>query len=176
MKLLVVGTGYVGLVTGACLAKFGNDVICIDTNAEKIRGLSEGKVPFYEPGLSEIIRNNLEAGRLSFSTDLSSALDEGEMVFITVGTPSLEDGGADLADVKTVAETIGRRMKGYKLVVVKSTGPVGACDFVRQTIEAELAERGEAIPFDAERPEREGDGIDVGIRYGEKAHRRIAAP
>lgn len=162
MKLLVVGTGYVGLVTGACLAKFGNDVICIDTNAEKIRGLSEGQVPFYEPGLSEIIRNNLEAGRLSFSTDLSSALDEGEMVFITVGTPSLEDGGADLADVKTVAETIGRRMKGYKLVVVKSTVPVGACDFVRQTIEAELAERGEAITFDvASNPEflREGAAV-----------------
>ncbi|NLK19781.1 MAG: UDP-glucose/GDP-mannose dehydrogenase family protein, partial [Synergistaceae bacterium] len=162
MKLIVVGTGYVGLVTGVCLAKFGNDVVCIDTNEEKIEALSRGEVPFYEPGLSEIIQNNLEAGRLSFSTDLASALDDGEMCFITVGTPSLEGGGADLADVKTVAETIGRRMKGYKLVVVKSTVPVGSCDFVRQTIAAELEKRGEDIPFDvASNPEflREGAAV-----------------
>ncbi len=162
MKLVVVGTGYVGLVTGVCLAKFGNDVVCIDTNEKKIETLSKGIVPFYEPGLEEIIKNNLEAGRLSFSTDLVSVLDDAKMCFITVGTPSLEDGAADLADVRTVAATIGRHMKDYKLIVVKSTVPVGSCDFVKETVAVELAERGETIAFDvASNPEflREGAAV-----------------
>lgn len=162
MKLAVVGTGYVGLVTGVCLAKFGNDVVCVDTNTQKIEALSRGTVPFYEPGLEEIIRNNLEAGRLSFSTDLPSALDDALMCFITVGTPSLEDGSADLSAVGSVAETIGHSMKDYKLVVVKSTVPVSTCDFVRQTVASELGKRGEDIPFDvASNPEflREGAAV-----------------
>ena len=162
MKLLVVGTGYVGLVTGVCLAKFGNEVVCIDTNEEKIETLSRGVVPFFEPGLEEIIKNNLEAGRLSFSTDLASVLDDARMCFITVGTPSLEDGAADLADVRTAASTIGRHMKDYKLIVVKSTVPVGACDLVRATVERELKERGKDIAFDvASNPEflREGAAV-----------------
>ena len=162
MKLAVVGTGYVGLVTGVCLAKFGNDVTCVDTNEEKIRGLSEGNVPFYEPGLEEIIRNNLEAGRLSFSTDLPSALDDALMCFITVGTPSSDDGSADLSAVEAVAQTIGRSMKDYKLVVVKSTVPVSTCSFVRRTVREELRKRGEDISFDvASNPEflREGAAV-----------------
>lgn len=162
MKLAVVGTGYVGLVTGVCLAKFGNDVICVDTNEEKICLLSEGNVPFYEPGLEEIIRNNLEAGRLSFSTDLSSALDDALMCFITVGTPSRDDGSADLSSVEAVAQTIGRSMKDYKLVVVKSTVPVSTCSFVRRTVREELRKRGEDISFDvASNPEflREGAAV-----------------
>lgn len=162
MKLTVVGTGYVGLVTGVCLAKFGNDVVCVDTNTDKIEALSKGNVPFYEPGLEETIRNNLEAGRLSFSTDLSSGLDDALMCLITVGTPSRKDGGADLSAVETVARTVGRSMKEYKLVVVKSTVPVNTCDFVRRTVADELEKRGDSIPFDvASNPEflREGAAV-----------------
>lgn len=162
MKLTVVGTGYVGLVTGVCLAKFGNDVVCVDTNAEKIKSLSRGEVPFYEPGLEEIIGNNLEAGRLSFSTDLASSLKDATICFITVGTPSLEGGGADLCAVEAVARTIGQTMEEYKLVVVKSTVPVNTCDFVRRAVEEELEKRGADIPFAvASNPEflREGAAV-----------------
>ncbi|GAB1487327.1 hypothetical protein MASR2M79_23830 [Aminivibrio sp.] len=142
MKLTVVGTGYVGLVTGVCLAKFGNDVVCVDTNAEKIESLSRGEVPFYEPGLEEIIGNNLEAGRLSFSTDLPSSLKDATICFITVGTPSLEGGGGDLCAVEAVARTIGQSMEEYKLVVVKSTVPVNTCESVRKAVAEELENGG----------------------------------
>ena len=162
MKLVVVGTGYVGLVTGVCLAKFGNDVTCIDSNEQKIESLRQGVVPFYEPGLAEIIENTTESGRLSFSTDLAAAVHDALMCFITVGTPSLPDGSADLNGVETVARTIGRMMEDYKLVVVKSTVPVSTCGRVRNAIEEELRARDRDIPFDvASNPEflREGNAV-----------------
>ncbi len=162
MKLAVVGTGYVGLVTGVCLAKFGNDVTCIDSNEQKIESLRRGIVPFYEPGLAEIIENTTESGRLTFSTDLATAVHDALMCFITVGTPSLPDGRADLNGVESVARTIGRTMDDYKLVVVKSTVPVSTCDRVRNAIAEELQQRGKDIPFDvASNPEflREGNAV-----------------
>ncbi|MCL1874800.1 MAG: UDP-glucose/GDP-mannose dehydrogenase family protein [Synergistaceae bacterium] len=141
MKLTVVGTGYVGLVTGVCLAKFGNYVRCVDNDLEKIEKLKKGEVPFFEPGLSEIIRNNIEAGRIEFMTSLPEALKGAQMCFVTVGTPSNPDGSANLSYVQDVAATIGKHMEEPLIVVVKSTVPVGTCELVKKLISEELDAR-----------------------------------
>lgn len=147
MKVTVVGTGYVGLVTGACLSEMGNDVVCLDVNAEKIRVLNDGGVPIYEPGLKEVVQRNMAAGRLKFTTDAEQACSHGTVMFIAVGTPPDEDGSADLQYVVSAARDIGRRMTDYKVVVDKSTVPVGTADKVRTAIHEELASRGVSVPF-----------------------------
>jgi UDPglucose 6-dehydrogenase len=164
MKLAVVGTGYVGLVTGVCLAKFGNYVKCVDKDLEKIEKLKKGEVPFYEPGLSEIICNNIEAGRLGFSVSLPEAIKGAQICFITVGTPSNPDGSANLSYVQDVARTIGKHMEESLVVVVKSTVPVGTCELVKKLISEELDARKERVnfPFDVvSNPEflREGSAV-----------------
>jgi len=147
MKITVVGTGYVGLVSGACLADVGNEVLCLDVDPEKIRVLERGGLPIYEPGLLEIVRRNVEAGRLSFTTDIARAVRHGLMQFIAVGTPPDEDGSADLQYVLAAAKNIGRYMDDYRVVVDKSTVPVGTGDKVRAAIAEELAARGEKTAF-----------------------------
>jgi UDPglucose 6-dehydrogenase len=139
MKIAVIGTGYVGLVAGACLAETGNDVICADIDAAKIARLNRGEVPIYEPGLEPLIENNLTAGRLRFTTDVPAAVKASEVIFIAVGTPPDEDGSADLSHVLAVARTIGQSMDGEKVVITKSTVPVGTAKKVREAIEAETA-------------------------------------
>ncbi|MCW5672698.1 MAG: UDP-glucose/GDP-mannose dehydrogenase family protein, partial [Hydrogenophaga sp.] len=124
MKITVVGTGYVGLVSGACLAEVGNDVLCLDLNPEKIRILEEGGIPIYEPGLQEMVKRNVAAGRLHFTTDIDRAVQHGTIQFIAVGTPPDEDGSADMRYVLAAARSIGERMTDYKVVVDKSTVPV----------------------------------------------------
>lgn len=163
MKVAVVGIGYVGLVSAACFADLGLDVYCVDINAERISGLRAGIIPIYEPGLEELVRRGLERKRLHFSTDIAEVLDEVEVVFIAVGTPSDEDGSADLSHVLGVARSIGQHLKRYCLVVTKSTVPVGTSRLVEEVIRQELSARGEAIDFDvASNPEflKEGDAID----------------
>ncbi|MBK8739391.1 MAG: UDP-glucose/GDP-mannose dehydrogenase family protein [Betaproteobacteria bacterium] len=147
MKLTIVGTGYVGLVTGTCLAEVGNDVLCLDTNAEKIAMLNAGGVPIYEPGLEELIRKNVEAGRLRFTTDAAAGVAHGTLQFIAVGTPPDEDGSADLQYVVAAARNVGRHMTSHKVIIDKSTVPVGTADKVRAAIAAELAARGVDVPF-----------------------------
>ncbi|NMG45170.1 nucleotide sugar dehydrogenase [Aromatoleum toluvorans] len=147
MKITVVGTGYVGLVSGACLADVGNDVLCLDVDPAKIRILEEGGIPIHEPGLLEIVRRNVAAGRLSFTTDVEYAARFGVIQFIAVGTPPDEDGSADLQYVLAAARNIGRHMDGYRVVVDKSTVPVGTGDKVRDAIAAELQARGVDLPF-----------------------------
>ena len=137
MKIGVVGTGYVGLVAGACFAESGNDVICIDNNAAKVRLLQRGKVPIYEPGLEELVRRNRQEGRLTFSTALSKAVRESTIIFIAVGTPQDEDGSADLRHVLGVARDVARAMDGYKVIVDKSTVPVGTAERVREIVRGE---------------------------------------
>ena len=162
MKIAIVGTGYVGLVTGTCFADVGIDVTCIDIDKEKISKLSEGIIPIYEPGLENLVKKNHQAGRLHFSTDLTSVLDDVEVVFSAVGTPPDEDGSADLKYVLDVARTIGQNLNHYALVVTKSTVPVGTAQKVRQTIADELQKRGVDIEFDvASNPEflKEGAAI-----------------
>ncbi|MDO9244386.1 MAG: UDP-glucose/GDP-mannose dehydrogenase family protein [Rhodocyclaceae bacterium] len=146
MKITVIGTGYVGLVSGACLADVGNDVLCLDLDAAKIRILEEGGIPIHEPGLLEIVRNNVAAGRLKFTTDIARAVAHGTIQFIAVGTPPDEDGSADMQYVLAAARNIGLHMTDYKVVVDKSTVPVGTGDRVKQTIAEALAGRGVAIP------------------------------
>ncbi len=154
VKIAIVGTGYVGLVTGACFADMGVEVTCIDVDAKKIEGLKRGVVPIYEPGLEQVVIRNAKAGRLKFSTSLADAIDEAEIIFNAVGTPPDEDGSADLSYVLEVARSIGKLMKDYKLVVTKSTVPVGTSAKVRDAISTELAKRGLSIPFDvASNPE-----------------------
>ena len=131
MKIAVVGTGYVGLVLGACLAETGNDVICVDNDRAKVRALEKGRVPIFEPGLSELVQKNQEEGRLTFTTQLPKAVKASEIVFIAVGTPQGEDGSADLRHVLAVAREIGRAMDGYRVIVNKSTVPVGTAGRVR---------------------------------------------
>lgn len=163
MKIAIVGTGYVGLVTGTCFAEIGVDVTCVDTNAEKIESLNKGIIPIYENGLEEMVLRNTKAGRLRFTTSLEDCLDEVEVIFSAVGTPPDEDGSADLSYVLEVARTIGRHMKQYKLVVTKSTVPVGTARKVRAAIQEELDRRGMAIEFDvASNPEflKEGNAIN----------------
>jgi len=148
MRITVHGTGYVGLVTGACIAQAGNHVLCVDIDEAKVAALNAGQIPIYEPGLEEIVRRNHDAGRLTFATDVAAGVRHGELQFIAVGTPKNEDGSADLRHVLTVAETIGRHMTGYKVVVDKSTVPVGTADRVRETIAASLARRKTSVEFD----------------------------
>jgi UDPglucose 6-dehydrogenase len=143
----MVGTGYVGLVTGACFAEVGNDVMCLDLDAAKIAVLNEGGLPIYEPGLQDMVKRNRAAGRLHFTTDVEKAVEFGEIQFIAVGTPPDEDGSADLKHVVAAARNIGRNMSGYRLVVDKSTVPVGTADKVRAAIADELAKRNADIPF-----------------------------
>ncbi|HEX5153329.1 MAG TPA: UDP-glucose/GDP-mannose dehydrogenase family protein [Parafilimonas sp.] len=162
MKIVVVGTGYVGLVTGACLADVGTDVICIDVNEEKIRNLQKGILPIYEPGLDNIVERNFKKGRLHFSTDLAEAIVGAQIVFIAVGTPPGEDGSADLKYVLQVADQVGQHMTGYLIVVTKSTVPVGTAAKVRQGIKNALEKRSAEIEFDvASNPEflKEGAAI-----------------
>jgi len=148
MRITVHGTGYVGLVTGACIAQAGNHVICVDIDEAKVAALNAGEIPIYEPGLADIVRRNRSAGRLSFTTDVAAGVRHGELQFIAVGTPKNEDGSADLRHVLTVAETIGRHMTEYKVVVDKSTVPVGTGDRVREAIAAVLAGRKAQLDFD----------------------------
>jgi UDPglucose 6-dehydrogenase len=147
MKVTVVGTGYVGLVSGACLAEVGNDVLCMDVNPEKIRILEAGDIPIFEPGLLEMVRRNVAAGRLRFTTDVSRAVHHGTIQFIAVGTPPDEDGSADMQYVLAAARSIGRLMTDYKVVVDKSTVPVGTADKVRAAIADELQQRGVNTPY-----------------------------
>jgi UDPglucose 6-dehydrogenase len=148
MKVTIFGTGYVGLVTGACLAEMGNQVICVDIDASKVERLDRGEVPIYEPGLEPIVRSNRAEGRLDFTTDAVSAVAHGEIIFIAVGTPPDEDGSADLQYVLSVARTIGAHLDRYAVVVNKSTVPVGTADRVRATISQVLESRGIEVPFD----------------------------
>ena len=162
MKIAIVGTGYVGLVSGTCFAEIGVNVTCVDTNKEKIESLQKGNIPIYENGLEEMVLRNMQATRLKFTTSLESCLDEVEVIFSAVGTPPDEDGSADLKYVLEVARTIGRNMKQYKLVVTKSTVPVGTASKVRAVIQEELDKRGVTVDFDvASNPEflKEGNAI-----------------
>ena len=162
MKIAIVGTGYVGLVTGTCFAEIGVNVTCVDTNSEKIESLQKGVIPIYENGLEEMVLRNVKAKRLKFTTSLESCLNDVEVIFSAVGTPPDEDGSADLSYVLEVARTIGRHMNQYKLVVTKSTVPVGTARRVRAAIQEELDKRGVTIEFDvASNPEflKEGNAI-----------------
>ena len=141
MKITVIGTGYVGLVSGACLADCGNDVVCLDLDAAKIALLAKGRIPIYEPGLEALVRRNRDAGRLRFTTDVAASVAHGQVQFIAVGTPSGEDGSADLHYVLDAARSIGRHMDAYRVVVDKSTVPVGTAARVREVIREELAQR-----------------------------------
>ncbi len=162
MKIAVVGTGYVGLVTGTCFAEMGTEVFCVDVNTEKIENLKQGIIPIYEPGLEDMVHRNQQAGRLHFTTDLAECLDEVEVLFSAVGTPPDEDGSADLKYVLEVARTVGRNIQKHILVVTKSTVPVGTAKKVRQAIQEELDKREVQIEFDvASNPEflKEGAAI-----------------
>ena len=167
MKLTVVGTGYVGLVTGACFAEMGNDVLCIDTDAHKIARLQQGEIPIHEPGLAELVQRNVEGGRLHFSTDIKEGVRFGTIQFIAVGTPPDEDGSADLSHVLAAARSIGEHMTDYKLVVDKSTVPVGTADAVHEAIAGTLKRRGVNVPFSVvSNPEflKEGAAVDDFMR------------
>ncbi len=162
MNVAVVGTGYVGLVSGACFAEMGVHVACVDINEEKINQLRQGQIPIYEPGLDEMVRRNANAGRLTFTTRLSDVIDDVSLVFSAVGTPPDDDGSADLKYVMSVAREFGQHIKRYTVLVTKSTVPVGTAHKVKAVIEEELAKRGEKIPFDvASNPEflKEGAAI-----------------
>ena len=163
MKIAIVGTGYVGLVSGACFAEMGADVTCIDVNKHKIEMLRSGQIPIYEPGLEELVARNVADGRLRFSTELGECLDDVEIVFSAVGTPPDEDGSADLRYVLEVAREFGRKINRYTLLVTKRTGPVGTAQKVKEAVSEELAARGVEVEFDvASNPEflKEGDAID----------------
>jgi UDPglucose 6-dehydrogenase len=147
MKLTVIGTGYVGLVTGTCLAEVGNHVMCVDSDAGKVERLRRGEIPIYEPGLEAMVHENVQGGRLSFTTDLSEGVAFGDILMIAVGTPPGEDGSADLQHVLAVAEGIGQSIGEYRVVVNKSTVPVGTADKVRAKITEVLEKRGESVPF-----------------------------
>lgn len=167
MRIAIFGTGYVGLVTGTCLAEVGHDVVCVDIDAGKVQGLKQGVVPIFEPGLQPMVKANHAAGRLDFTTDAAAAIAHGEVVFIAVGTPPDEDGSADLQYVLTVARTIGRHIDRPTLVVNKSTVPVGTADKVRAAIASELQSRGSEVAFDVvSNPEflKEGDAVNDCMR------------
>src|SRR5882762_322073 len=142
MKITIIGTGYVGLVTGACLAELGNDVFCLDVDEKKIALLNNGGIPIHEPGLEDIVARNRAAGRLQFSTDVAASVAHGDVQFIAVGTPPDEDGSADLKYVLAAAHNIGRYTEGFKVVVDKSTVPVGTAAYVRAAIDSALTRRG----------------------------------
>jgi UDPglucose 6-dehydrogenase len=194
MNITIIGTGYVGLVTGACLAELGNNVFCLDVDQAKIDLLNNGGIPIHEPGLSEIVARNRAAGRLTFSTDVAASVAHGEIQFIAVGTPPDEDGSADLQYVLAAARNIGKHMNGFKVVVDKSTVPVGTADKVRAALQSELDRRGAATKFsvvsnpeflkegaaveDFMRPDRIVIGCDA-TTEGKKAHdlmRKLYAP
>ena len=147
MKITVVGTGYVGLVSGACLAEVGNDVLCLDVDPAKIKILEEGGIPIHEPSLLEMVRRNVAAGRLTFTTDIEKAVAFGDVQFVAVGTPPDEDGSADLQYVVAAARNIGKHMTNYKVIVDKSTVPVGTADKVKTAITEELATRKFDVKF-----------------------------
>ncbi|BAX80456.1 UDP-glucose dehydrogenase family protein [Labilibaculum antarcticum] len=190
MKISVVGTGYVGLVSGTCFSETGVDVVCVDVNEEKINLLNSGEIPIYEPGLKDIFTRNVEKNRLSFTTSLKDSLIDTEVIFIAVGTPPDEDGSADLKYVLGVAREIGRNMNKYLVVVTKSTVPVGTSKKVKAAIAEELKTRNVSIPFDvASNPEflKEGSAVDdflkpdrivVGVETAkaEKTLRRLYKP
>lgn len=163
MKIAIVGTGYVGLVTGACFAEMGTDVHCIDVDVEKIENLKKGILPIYEQGLDSLVRRNYEAGRLEFSTDLSAVVNDVDVIFSAVGTPPDEDGSADLRYVLQVAKTIGEHLSKYALIVTKSTVPVGTAKLVKETIQKELEKRGLGdLDFDiASNPEFLKEGVAI---------------
>lgn len=162
MKLSVIGTGYVGLVAGTCFAESGNQVICVDIDSERVAALKRGRVPFYEPGLEELVRRNLSEGRLRFTTDISSAVRQSEIIFIAVGTPQEEDGSADLSHVLAAARQIGRSINGYKIIVCKSTVPVGSLRTIAEVVRAQSKHR---VDF-ASNPEfmKEGAAVDDFMR------------
>src|SRR5271168_2395690 len=163
MRITIFGSGYVGLVTGACLAAAGNHVVCVDVDRRKVEMLSAGEIPIHEPGLDVIVRLNFAAGRLRFTTDAEEGVEHGQFQLIALGTPPDEDGSADLRSVLAVARTIGRHMSEYKVVITKSTVPVGTADKVREAVSGALAERGAAIEFDTvSNPEflKEGAAVD----------------
>ena len=167
MKITIIGTGYVGLVSGACLAELGNDVMCLDVDAEKIEMLRRGEIPIYEPGLEPLVKRNTAAGRLHFTTDIAASVAHGQVQFIAVGTPPDGDGAADLRFVLAAARAIGHHMDDYRLVVDKSTVPVGTADKVRALIAEELARRGKQIDFSVvSNPEflKEGAAVDDFMR------------
>ena len=162
MNIAIVGTGYVGLVSGTCFAEMGVNVTCVDVNEQKIQSLLNGKIPIYEPGLEDMVKKNVAAGRMRFTTDLTTCLDDVEVVFSAVGTPPDEDGSADLKYVLAVAKTFGQHVKKYTILVTKSTVPVGTAPKVKAAIQAELDKRGEQVEFDvASNPEflKEGAAI-----------------
>jgi UDPglucose 6-dehydrogenase len=167
MRVTIFGTGYVGLVTGTCLAEVGNDVVCVDVDADKIARLERGEIPIYEPGLEPLVRANRASGHLKFTTDAEAAIAHAQIVFIAVGTPPDEDGSADLSHVLTVARTIGRSLSRYVVVVNKSTVPVGTADAVRAEVARELGTRGSEVAFDVvSNPEflKEGDAVQDCLR------------
>ncbi|MCG6950926.1 MAG: UDP-glucose 6-dehydrogenase, partial [Betaproteobacteria bacterium] len=147
MNVTIIGSGYVGLVTGACLADVGNQVLCLDVDHAKIEALNAGRIPIFEPGLEAIVQRNRSAGRLLFSTDVAASVAHGELQFIAVGTPPGEDGSADLRHVLDAARAIGRSMEHYRVIVNKSTVPVGTADQVRAVVTESLAARGRDVPF-----------------------------
>jgi UDPglucose 6-dehydrogenase len=162
MRVTIFGTGYVGLVTGACLAEVGNDVVCVDVDAAKIARLEAGEIPIFEPGLAELVADNRATGRLQFTTDPVTSIAHAQMLFIAVGTPPDEDGSADLSHVLTVAKTIGTHLDRYSIIVNKSTVPVGTAAKVREVVAQQLAERGVDVAFDVvSNPEflKEGDAV-----------------
>jgi UDPglucose 6-dehydrogenase len=162
MNIVIVGTGYVGLVSGACFAEMGAHVTCVDIDTEKIEKLQQGVIPIYEPGLEPIIQRNVRADRLHFTTDITTCLKHAEIVFSAVGTPPEENGSADISHVLDVARTVGQHMTGYLLFTTKSTVPVGTAAKVKEVIASELNKRKAEIPFDiASNPEflKEGDAI-----------------
>jgi len=167
MKVSVIGTGYVGLVTGTCLAEVGNDVLCLDVDANKINILKQGGIPIFEPGLEDMVRRNVEAGRLRFTTDVAESAKHGAIQFIAGGTPPDEDGSADLQYVVAAARAIGRHMQEYKVIVDKSTVPVGTADKVRAAVQEELSKRGAQLEFSiTSNPEflKEGAAVDDFMR------------
>ena len=190
MRISVIGVGYVGLVTGACFAETGNEVLCMDIDAEKIEKLGQGIIPIYEPQLEEMVKNNIREGRLSFTTDIQKAVDHSLIIFVCVNTPQDEDGSADLQFVMNVAGSIGKMIEKYRIVVVKSTVPEGTCEKVKETIAEELKKRGADVPFDiASNPEflKEGMAVDdcmkpervvIGVEHGrvEEILRELYAP
>jgi UDPglucose 6-dehydrogenase len=182
MKVTIFGTGYVGLVTGACLAEMGNHVVCVDVDQAKVDGLRNGVIPIFEPGLEPIVKRNYASGQLDFTTDPAPAIAHGELIFIAVGTPPDEDGSADMKYVLSVARTIGEHLDRYAVVVNKSTVPVGTADRVRNAIADVLGERGAAVDFDVvSNPEflKEGDAVEDCLRpdrivVGSSSERAVA--
>jgi UDPglucose 6-dehydrogenase len=163
MKITIFGTGYVGLVTGTCLAEVGNDVLCMDIDQGKIDNLNQGIIPIYEPGLEDMVKDNHQSGRLRFTTDAKLAVEHGLFQFIAVGTPPDEDGSADMQYVLAVAKTIAEHMTEYRIVVDKSTVPVGTADRVKKLINTSLKARGANIEFDVvSNPEFLKEGAAIG--------------